>query len=149
MTTRILATGVALYLAILSAGCGGGGGPQGPPKQATVPATGILRYQGKPVANASVVFQAIDGSVSSYGSTDAAGTFVLSTYGSQDGVPPGRYKVTVAAAAPREVEPGVLEDEPPGGFKSPVPTKYANPSTTDIVVEVKEEGKNDFTIELK
>jgi hypothetical protein len=35
------------------------------------------------------------------------------------------------------------------GFKSSVPNKYANPSTTDIVVEVKEEGRNDFTIELK
>ena len=118
-------------------------------KQATVPVTGIVKYKGSPVANASVIFQALDGKVSSHGTTDAAGTFTLSTYGNQDGAPVGRYKVTVAANTAKESEPGVLADEPPGGFKSPVPMKYSNPTTTDIVVEVKAEGKNDFTIELK
>jgi hypothetical protein len=91
----------------------------------------------------------VDGKAASNGSTDGAGLFKLSTYGQQDGAPPGRYKVIVAASGAREVEPGVLAPEPEGGFKSPVPVKYGNPETTDIVVQVKEEGKNDLTIELK
>jgi hypothetical protein len=60
-----------------------------------------------------------------------------------------RYNVIAAAGGAREVEPGVLDDEPKGGFRSPIPAKYANPDTTDILVEVKEQGRNDFTIELK
>lgn len=142
----ILASAVAV-MALL--GCGGEGGPKGPEKQKTVPANGIVKYQGKAVPNASVVFQALDGKVASHGTTDGAGSFRLSTYGSEDGAPVGRYKVTVAAGGPKEIEPGVLPDEPPGGFKSPIPTKYANPNTTDILLEVTESGKNDFTIELK
>lgn len=133
---------------VLAIGCNRGGMPK-IEKQPTVPVTGMLTYKSKPVANASVIFMAIDGKVSSYGATDASGTFALSTYGTRDGAPPGRYKVVVAAGGPREVEPGVLEDEPPGGFKSPVPAKYGKSNTTDIVLVVKEEGKNDFTIDLK
>ena len=74
-----------LFVALFAAGCGGGGRPADPPKQATVPASGVVRYQGKPVANASVNFQALDGKVSAYGQTDAAGTFKF------EGVPPGTY----------------------------------------------------------
>jgi carboxypeptidase family protein len=149
MTILHGARAVGLCLALVALGCGESNLPKGPEKLATVPATGVLRYKGKPVANASVTFQALDGKVSSFGKTDAAGSFTLSTYGNQDGVPPGRYKVTAAAGGAREVEPGVLEDEPKGGFRSAIPAKYANPDSTDILVEVKEQGRNDFTIELK
>jgi hypothetical protein len=38
---------------------------------------------------------------------------------------------------------------PADEFNSPVPTKYANSATTDIVLEVQQDGKNDFTIDLK
>jgi hypothetical protein len=115
----------------------------------TSPARGIVMYKNKAVANASVGFVSLDGKIRAYGQTDGVGSFILSTYGHQDGVPPGRYKVTVAVSGVKETEPGVLADEPVGGFKSPIPAKYANPATTDILVEVTEGGKNDFTIELK
>ncbi len=148
MSAKRIAAGGVLFLTIVTLGCGANG-PQGPEKQATVPATGVLKYRGKPVPDAHVQFQSLDGKVSSHGATDASGSFTLSTYGSQDGLPPGRYKVTAAAGILKEIEPGVLPDEPRGGFKSPIPAKYANPSTTDILVEVKEQGRNDFTIDLK
>jgi hypothetical protein len=115
----------------------------------TSPARGIVTYKGKPVANASVGFISLDNKVRAGGRTDGVGSFVLSTYGQQDGAPPGKYRVTVAVSNVKEIEPGVLEPEPEGGFKSPIPTKYANPSTTDILVEITEGGKNDFTIDLK
>jgi hypothetical protein len=118
-------------------------------KKPTSPARGIVTYKGKPVGNATVGFTALDNKVRAGGKTDGVGSFVMSTYGTDDGVPPGRYKVTVAVSGTKEIEPGVLAPEPEGGFKSPIPIKYANPTTTDILVEVTEGGKNDFTIKLE
>lgn len=148
MILKTLVPGTVLALTVLgAAGCGNAS--DGPPEQATVPVSGVLTYRGKPVPNATVTFLAVDGTVSSFGTTDAAGVFTLSTYGNQDGAPPGKYKVTAAAGGPKEIEPGVLEPEPPGGFKSPIPTQYADPATTTVVVEVKEGEKNQFTIDLE
>jgi hypothetical protein len=151
MLSKSIVRGSVLTLAVVFvAGCGGGDkGPQ-VEKQKTVPVTGILTYKGKPVGDASVALFSLDGKIAPFGKTDAAGTFILSTYGSQDGAPPGKYKVTVAVSGVKEIEPGVLADEPSGGFKSPIPVKYANSQTTDIpVVEVKETGKNEIVIDLK
>jgi hypothetical protein len=145
--TRSNSTAIVILAAIGLAGCTSSSTE--PEKLKTVKVTGIVKYKGSPVANASVIFQSLDGTISSRGMTDSAGVFTLSTYGNQDGAPPGRYKVLVAASGAKEIEPGVLEDEPPGGFKSPVPTKYANSATTDIVLEILQDGKNDFNIDLK
>ena len=150
MLRRTAARGGTLVLAIaVVTGCGGDDNAPKIEKQPTVPVTGILTYKGKPVANASVAFFSLDAKVASRGKTDAAGTFVLSTYGTDDGAPPGKYKVTAAVSGAKEIEPGVLDDEPPGGFKSPIPIKYANPATTDILADVKETGKNEIVIDLK
>jgi hypothetical protein len=131
-------------------GCGGGSSDNpGMPKQATVSVSGILTYKGKAVPDASVTLQSLDGKIASRGKTDKAGTFTLTTYSAQDGAPPGKYKVMAATSGVTEIEPGVLAPEPPGGFKSLIPTKYANPATTDVIVEVKEQGKNELVIDLK
>jgi hypothetical protein len=121
----------------------------GSEKLPTEPARGIVKYKGKPVAKASVGFQSLDGKVSAWGKTDGVGSFTLSTYGEEDGIPPGKYRVTVAADNTEEIEPGVLAPEPEEGWKSPIPEKYADPETTDILIEVTQAGPNDFTIELK
>jgi hypothetical protein len=151
LTSSIFRVGVFTIFACILVGCGGSGGPEGPKieKQKTVPVSGILTYKGKPVANAAVGYHAIDGSVSARGTTDAAGTYTLTSYGNEPGAPPGKYKVTAAVAGTVEIEPGVLAPEPEGGFKSPIPSKYASPKATDIIVEVKEEGKNEHIIDLK
>jgi hypothetical protein len=150
MSSRTL--NFAFFLLALGAwvGCGSNSTYQAKmPVEKTVPVTGIIKYQGKAVADASVRFQSLDGKITAHGKTDAAGTFVLSTYGSNDGCPPGTYKVMVAVSGVKEIEPGVLAPEPPGGFKSPIPTKYANFATTDITQQIKSEGKNELLIELK
>jgi hypothetical protein len=149
VTLRLCLAAVLGLAAGLAAGCGDGKDPAAVEKLPTVPARGVVKYKKEPVKDASVSFQSLDGKVASRGRTDGAGSFVLSTYGQEDGAPPGKYKVVVAAGGPREVEPGVLAPEPPGGFKSPIPTKYASAQTTDILVEVKQGEPNDFTIELK
>ena len=145
---QILCIGTLLFGSLAILGCGEKT-EMGMEKRATQPANGIVTYKGSPLRDASVSFISLDGKIRSHGQTDGVASFILSTYGQQDGVPPGKYKVIVAVNLAKEIEPGVLADEPPGGFKSPIPMKYANPSTTDILVEVKESGKNEFVIELK
>lgn len=142
--------GCGLFSALLLVGCGGTSAPQvSMPVEKTVPVTGIVKYQNKPVANGNIRFVSLDGKITARGQTDSAGIFTLSTYGTNDGAPPGTYKVMIAVSGVTEIEPGVLAPEPPGGFKSPIPTKYANLTTTDITQQVKETGKNELLIELK
>ena len=149
MIRTVLSLVLACGLIATGSGCGKGDNPETIPKQPTVPVSGILTYQGKAVGGASITFFSLDGKISARGSSDAAGIFTLSTYSSNDGAPPGKYKVVAAVSGAKEIEPGVLAPEPEGGFKSPIPTKYASVNSTDIVVDVKENGKNELTIELK
>lgn len=108
-----------------------------------------MTYQGKPVANASVSFQHADGAATASGKTNAEGRFKLSTYAPDDGAPVGDYRVTVAVSMVQEIEPGVLAPEPEGGFKSPIPLKYANPAETDLQVQVPAGGAPELAIELR
>jgi hypothetical protein len=139
-----------LLAALAAAGCGGSGASS-PEQVQPVPVSGRVAYRGKPLGNVAVVFQSIDGKVSAVGTTDASGTFRLTTYSPDDGAPPGSYKVTVAAGgSAREIEPGVLApvaEEAAAG--SPVPVRYADPTRTDLTADVKENGANRFTFELK
>lgn len=132
---------------VLQSGCSSGD-PNEIERQPVQPARGVVMYKNKPVADASVTFQSLDGKIAASGTTDAAGTFVLSTYGAEDGAPVGKYRVLVSADTVEEIEPGVLAPEPEGGFKSRVPTKYSSPDTSDLLFEITEDGKNEFIIEL-
>jgi len=146
---RIWLAVLAPSLAFVALGCGKGGDQATMPVEPTVSVSGVLRYKNAPLADAAVTFFSLDGKIAARGKTDAAGTFTLSTYAPQDGAPPGKYKVVAAVSASREIEPGVLAPEPPGGFTSPIPAKYANPATTDVLTEVKAGQKNELVIDLK
>lgn len=130
-------------------GCGGGGSADSPERLPTVPAGGNVTYRGKPVANASVSFQHAGGTATATATTDPSGNFTLTTYAPNDGAPVGKYRVTVAVSVVQEIEPGVLAPEPEGGFKSPIPEKYANPAESGIEVEIPADGKQDITIDLR
>lgn len=81
---------------VLAAGCGGD-------QLETVPVSGVVTCQGKPVPSARVMFspQAIEGREASdlgkpgIGTTDDQGRFTLSTYSDGDGVVVGRHAVSV------------------------------------------------------
>lgn len=148
MRAKFFVAVVSSVLLVFSVGCGGGV-PPGPKQLATVPAGGTVTFQGMPVANATVAFQHAEGAASASGKTDANGKFTLSTYGTNDGAPVGKYKVTVAVSGVQEIEPGVLAPEPEGGFKSPIPAKYGDPAQSGLEAEVPAGGKPDIAIDLQ
>jgi hypothetical protein len=110
------------------------------------PGQGKVLYQGKPVPDAQVVFYYInpkDKKLTHRADAlcEADGTFVLSTYEPNDGIPMGEYAVAVSLR-----EPAYGEDGKPGPNK--LPAKYASPRTSGIKYTVKE-GTNEFVIELQ
>lgn len=121
-----------LLSAILSAvapGCG---------SHATQPVAGMVRLDdGTPVTNAVVTFEAVDGSLSAHGVTDAAGQFRLSTFGREDGAVVGRYRATVRPLDPPDADSAqtLLQIAP----------KYFRFETSELEYEVGA-GRNDFTI---
>jgi len=123
------ATAVLLFLAELFVGC------SSEDRLKVYPVEGQITFNGQPLANALVVLHPKDTSnpklLAARGQTDAAGTFKVSTYDSQDGAPVGSYAVTV--------EYYQLLDKGNGGFEpgpNVLPPRLASPQTTDIVVEV-------------
>src|SRR5262245_39746565 len=98
-TLYLLAT--LLWLGIL-VGCGG--------TSKTVPTTGRVTYNGKPVPRANVSFTPVEGSGrAASGLTDNNGYFKLGTFSTSDGALPGNYRISVIARGPdRPPKPGEI-----------------------------------------
>lgn len=113
--------------------------PAGRP--ATAPVTGVVRFDGDPLAGATVSFQADGGGRSATGITDAQGRYQLSTFVRGDGAVPGSYKVIVLKYAPPEqASAGQDGYEPPQGPEPPprhlLPPKYAAVKTSGLEATV-------------
>lgn len=148
MLIKKLRTFVLLASLSLLAGCGSDG-PKPPEKLPTVPVTGTITLNGKPLAETSISLHHAEGKVAPRGLSDKSGNFSISTYGNNDGAPAGTYKVTAAKSMVKEISPGVLAPPPPGGFKSDIPAKYENLDSTTIQVEIQANQKNELKIDLK
>jgi hypothetical protein len=127
------ATLVALVVALLAAGCGGGN---------TQPVSGTVTIDGNPLAarNGVVTFvpDKAKGNVTAdepAGTVDDRGHYTLYTKGRR-GAPPGWYKVVVTglADAPPAAAKGPLTQRPVP--KSAVPARYGRAETTPLEVEV-------------
>jgi serine/threonine-protein phosphatase CPPED1 len=109
-------------------------------KLPTVPVSGTVTLDGKPLAGAVVVFDMADPPqgvrrVSADGVTDAAGKFRLATYGpGHDGAPAGEYGVGVRKSA------GGLADEENEKAKSSIPEHYARSRTSGLKATVTAAG---------
>src|SRR6478609_9449690 len=91
------------YLASLSAllGCSSSGANL--PK--TVPASGVVTLDGKPVDGAQVVLvPAAEGKTGAFGVTNSSGRFSLRAYEEKDGAIPGEYKVQVSKTIQVKIE---------------------------------------------
>ena len=147
--------GVVDWFAVSAIALAGCSGPQvDPNRPKVVPASGVVYYQGQPVAGAEVTFNNATAKSTGSAKTDAAGRFVLSTFGKNDGVVPGPQIVAI-----QRVE--VIDKTPPGvdvsagGKAVPpeihwiIPQKYSDPSKSGLTADVSESGPNDFKFDLK
>lgn len=126
---------VLLFSLALFAGCGSD-------RPTTVPVTGVVTIDGKPLPNAGLVFQPVAGGRIASGSTDAKGEFKLELYDDRPGAVEGDYEVGVTAKKVTGVEVG------PDGLALPVdpakikeewlaPQKYSDPKSSGLKVSVK------------
>ncbi len=107
---------------------------------ATVPVAGTVTYKGQPLENGQIQFLPVDGPAA-VGSIEN-GKFTLSTNAVSNGAPPGKYRVTVFSYKETPTKFGESTT------KSVVPTKYTNPDTSGLVVDVPPEGNSAIDIKL-
>jgi hypothetical protein len=137
-----------LFITILTllvlVGCGDG-------KLATVKVTGKVTLDGEPLAGASITFTPKTTGVGhpGYATTDASGIYKLQTsQGAADaGTTPGDYLVAIRKV---EVDPDAPPPEP--GYspktRSVIPTRYAQPTTSELTATVENKRSNEFNFEL-
>ena len=125
---RIAMMAFAVVLLVGFAGCGALS--SAPPAPTTVPVTGKVTYQGRPLTKGTVMFEPEGAGKEGRGEIQPDGTYVLSTYKKDDGAVLGNHHVTVLNA------------------DKMVPQKYAGRGTSKLEMEVSE-GKTDYSINLK
>jgi hypothetical protein len=120
-------------LALLT-GCGGN----------TAPVTGRVKFNDGSDAGAlaryQVVFESEADKVSASGNIQPDGSFMLSTYGMNDGAVPGKHRVAIKP--PASPDP----DKPPP--RPAIPPKYFDPTTSGLSVEIKP-GQNSVELEVE
>jgi hypothetical protein len=164
--------------ALLAAMLFGVGCSKGPKAPTTIPVSGVIKYNGQPVAQATVTFLQKETSTESaphpaHGTTDDQGRYTLLTFVNPkefQGAVPGDYAVTVTktetggefdmqafykqqeANIPKEgsvtSEQGMQQIAKPP-LKSAIPAKYNDLKTTDLTASVKPSGAQTFDFDLK
>ena len=106
----------------------------------THPVTGRVLFDGVPIPGAEITLTRAKGikGIPSVALAQADGSFQMSTYKPNDGVPVGEYKVTVVWREPRVDGIGANR----------LPAKYASFETTPLMVTVVK-GENRLTLELQ
>jgi hypothetical protein len=103
------------------------------------PVTGSVFYDGKPAAGAVVTFHKAgtdDKSILPNGKVQKDGTFELTTYEMDDGVPEGEYNVVIyweKKPPKREPSSGGDDDDPATQL---LPARYLRPQTSGISVKI-------------
>ncbi len=125
----------ALALALF-AGCSRG--VVDPPELPVAPVSGKVTWGSETPAGARVTLIPIartEGAVNSTGVVEADGTFKISSYGTNDGAPPGDYTVVI------EWFKAVQTDGGSGRGPNVLPQTYASANTSPVKVTIKE-GSN-------
>jgi hypothetical protein len=115
----------------LLAGCGG----------SAYPVSGTVKVKGGEVLKQGNV-QFISDQHTASGMIGQDGRYTLSSSGAGDGAPAGKYKVIFLST-----EVGGGYDNPDEPVKPVIDSKYANPTTTPIEVEVPGSGSYDFELD--
>jgi hypothetical protein len=125
---------VAMAWSVFS-GCGGDSGE--PP---TVPVSGTLAVEGKPVSNGTIHFHPEKGRTATGIVKD--GKFTLTTYTDGDGGIAGKNKVAV------EVVQEVPMKDGDTTTKSLIPVKFTNPDQSGVALEIPAKGYSNLQIDI-
>jgi len=137
-----------LSLGLLAAG---GCGPDTGHLPKTVPATGIVTLDGKPVDGAQVILvPEKEGTTGAFGATDANGKFSLRAFDEKEGAIPGAYKVQVSKTVQVKLDgaAGSLDGGDPVRFDYGVPAKYTGVQTSGLTATIPDSGTSDIKLEL-
>lgn len=117
----------------------------------TVPAEGIVTLDGTPVADATVVFIAEQGTYNATGVTDSEGKFEMRAFQQKPGAVVGSYKVELSKSIVESVNSKRKGDEGSGdvNMKFGLPKKYSLFNTSGITFKVPEAGDKNIKFELK
>lgn len=131
---------ILLFAACLVNGCGSSG-----PKRYKV--SGTVKYKDTPVTSGTITF--LDESTKAVvaGTTITNGAYEIPAAG---GLVAGKYLVSVSYPDPKGAAPAPKEGEAPGAsreVKETLPTKYNR--DTELRAEVKADGANEFSFDLK
>jgi len=121
-----------ILFAAASAGCSDG-------RLKIYPVTGQVLYNGQPLKGVDIALHPLDPKNNvgypAHATTDADGTFALTTFLKGDGAPAGEYRVAVAFAV-ESIEEGSDQTK---RLTAQVPVKYHRGETSGITVVVKPE----------
>lgn len=143
--TRLLC--VVLPLLLTSLGCNSQGGNL--PR--TVPASGTVTLDGKPVDGAQVILvPANEGTTGAFGVSDSGGRFSLRAYEQKPGAIPGEYKVQVSKTIQVKLDgaKGSVDGGDPVRFEYGVPAKYTGAKTSGLSVSIPDAGNKDIKLTL-
>ncbi len=133
-----LLSSVFVFYALVLTGCGGESRPP------LFPASGTVRFDGKPLAHAMVVFHpksANSNFSKPRAKTAEDGSFQIETFDSKDGLPAGDYDVTVECWLSMKGS-----DAPPANV---LPGKYAVAQSAGLKVSIRPEPNVLPAFELK
>ena len=111
----------------------------------TAQTSGVVLVDGKPLADAQVMFHPQGQGNPATGRTEENGRFVLTTYEDRDGAVPGTHVVTIQVF-PAGALPGMEFGE--DGGESPVPMEYSDVSTSTLSATVESGKPNDIKLEI-
>ncbi len=117
-----------LLTVVAVTGCGGNG---------FVPTGGRITFEdGTPVTSGSVAFETDN--FMADGRIKPDGSYTLSSLKPGDGLPPGKYAVSVSSSETDANEKTIFHVDP----------KFANPATSGLTAEVTKGGKNQFDFKV-
>ena len=116
----------------------------------TVPASGVVTLDGKPVEGAQVVFIDDTSNKSADGMSDSKGQFSLNAFpGQKTGAQPGSYKVQVSKTVEKKLGGTNADGGENLAWEFGVPKHYSNFNKSGLTASIPEEGVRDLKIELK
>ena len=140
----------ALAVSVSQLGCNGG--DEWTAKRPKVyRASGVLKMDGVPLDEATVVYHSQSHDLAAQGITDKVGSFTLTTFNNGDGAVEGKHKVVITKRtyekkktkfdSPTEKSEALIP-------KDLLPIRYSLSTSTDVEVKVVSKGTNNATIEI-